>query len=421
MDQELRAGYIIRQDNLKKYFGQDHRINRMFLKMESNPVNPVNPVRNMKPIEIWEELIHSDIAEKGLVAGLRDIYKYPRPRIAEIVLESYCPNNCRHCIYPPDYHRFNSTLSEKKWAAILEKLYTAIGLRKYVFSGRSLNEQGISIISNFKTRFPDSEVGIICDGRTIEPLVAQVIKLVPDWVDISVDGLERDHDLQRNDVGAFQKTISVLRQLKDSGVIRKVNILTCLTTLNMSSVLDMIELLNNMGLKNFFITPVTVVEGYRPNPGLAPEMKNFIHFVDAMISRSKDYYDTWIELDIYEIQYVGAIKKLRPGLFAGFVPVDQHLESIKKNGNNEIHIAYYPSSLTGLRELVINSDGAVTVPKAMAMGKIQKECIFGNVSNPAKLPEILSTFVNRQAFSFFANDILQEKNLLMSELGKKLL
>jgi len=32
MAQELHVGYIIRQDNLKKYFRQDNRINKMFLK-----------------------------------------------------------------------------------------------------------------------------------------------------------------------------------------------------------------------------------------------------------------------------------------------------------------------------------------------------------------------------------------------------
>jgi MoaA/NifB/PqqE/SkfB family radical SAM enzyme len=365
-----------------------------------------------EPINTWIELIHSDIPAEDIVAGLRNIYKHHRPGMAEIILESYCPNNCRHCIYPPDYHSYNSTLSSENWTVILEKLYITIGLRKYVFSGRSLNEQGISIISSFKTKFPDVEVGIICDGRTIESLVDQVTQLAPDWVDISVDGLQRDHDLQRNDAGAFQRTIRVLRQLKDSGVISRVNILTCLTTINMNSVLDMIGLLNKMGFKNFFITPVAVLEGYRPDPKLAPKMEDFIHFVDAMISKSKNCYDAWVEMDIYEAQYAGGIKQIRPGLFAEFVPLGEHLEYMKENGNNEIHIAYYPSSFTGLTELIINSDGAVALPKAMAMGKIPEECIFGNVSNPEKIPEILSSFTNKQAFSFYVNDFLQEKHIL---------
>jgi len=364
------------------------------------------------PIDAWLDLIHSDMPEKDLVAGLRNIYKYPMPGIAEIILESYCPNNCRHCIYPPDYHSFNSTLSAENWTVILGKLYMTIGLRKYVFSGRSLNEKGISIISNFKKKFPDIEVGIICDGRTIEPFVDKVIQLAPDWVDMSVDGLEKDHDLQRNDAGAFQKTMSVLRQLKDSGVIKKVNILTCLTTLNINSVLDMIETLNNMGFKNFFVAPVTVLEGHRPDPNLAPKMEDLIQFVDAMISRSKGYYDAWVELDIYERQYAGGIKQLRPGLFAEFIPVGEHLEYITKIGNNEIHISYYQSSLTGFRELIINSDGTIALPKAMAMGKIPEECIFGNVSNPGEIIGILDTFTYKEAFSFYENEFLQEKHIL---------
>lgn len=364
------------------------------------------------PINGWQNLIHSKMSADDLVAGLKQIYQLSNPSMAELVLESYCPNSCKHCIYPTDYHHFNKTLGKEKWANILEALYRVAGLRKYVFSGRSLNKQGINIIRSFKTEFPDVEFGIICDGRTAGPLVDGIIQLAPDWVDVSVDGLEKEHDLQRNESGAYQKTIRFLKSLRESSVIKKVNILTCLTTLNMSSIHDMVGLLNNMGFKNFFLTPVTILEEHRPDDTLRPQTEDFINFINALISVMGNYNDTWLELDIYEARYIRDIKQFRPEWFTGLVPENDHLEYVTETNNNEFHLVYYPFSLTGLREFIVNSDGVVASPKAMAMGKIPKDCIFGNVSNLDEIRDVLDNFTDKRAFSFYSDELLHEKSLL---------
>lgn len=364
------------------------------------------------PVNAWLDLIHSDMPEKDLAEALRDIYRTQRPSVAELILEAYCPNRCKHCIYPPDYHRFNETLSSGKWAEVLRKLYANIGLRTFIFSGRSLTGKGINVIRAFRHEFPDGRIGLICEGRSLEPLAAGIISLAPDWVDVSLDGMENEHDTQRDDPGSFQRSIDVLRLLKDSGVLPKINILTCLTTLNMGSVLDMIGLLNGEGFKNFFITPVTVARGYRPDPALEPKMADFVRFVDRLVSFAETLADSWVELDIYEAIYARAIQMFRPELFSGFVIDDEHLEFVRENGDNEIHLAYYPSSLTGLREFIVNSDGRVIPPKVMAMGKIPKKLIFGNALDLTGERDIFDGLMNSEAFSFYVAELLQEKALL---------
>jgi sulfatase maturation enzyme AslB (radical SAM superfamily) len=367
---------------------------------------------DLEPIEAWKNLIQLDLSEKEAEEALRYIYRIHEPHVAELILESYCPNTCRHCIYPPDYNHFNVTLSEEQWADVLETLYTGMNFRRYVFSGRSLNKKSLNVIKSFRVKFSDVTVGVIADGNSLESMTTDIIELAPDWIDISVDGMEKAHELQRNRPGSFEKTVRVLKILRDSEAFRRISVLTCLTTLTMDSVLDMIHFLNREGFKNFFLTPLTVMQGYRPQLSLKPKIEEFIGFIDVLISRLGTLNDTWVEVDLYETGYAGAIKSLRPQIFDQFKMNDEHLELMIERGDNEFHLDYYPSSLTGLRELIVNSDGNIITPRVMGMGKIPDEFVFGNLLELKKGTNLVGNLIKQKAFSFYVSELLEEMTLL---------
>jgi len=360
----------------------------------------------MDPIRMWHDLMNSDLPEKELIEGLKRIYIENPPYVAEIIMNSYCPNRCRHCIYPPDFHIHNKNMGIEKWKNAFEIIYRELGLRRFIFDGRGLSNSCIEAIRYIKNNMHDAKIGLITDGVSAEPFLEDLVLLPLDWVDISVDGLEKDHDTQRGSKGAFRKTLKILNELKDSGRYEKVNISTCLTSININTILEMIESLNKEGFKNFFVTPVSIMEGYRPHQKLSLSDVKFVGFIDDLIEKARDFSDTWLEVGIYETMYANAIKRIKPDLFEEFLMDYEHLELRKVSGDNEVHICYYPSSLTGTREFILNTDGNIIPPKVMAMGEIPRTLVFGNILKASL--DIFRELIDKEAFSFYGSELMKE-------------
>jgi MoaA/NifB/PqqE/SkfB family radical SAM enzyme len=339
------------------------------------------------------------------------VYQENPPFIAEIIMNSYCPNRCRHCIYPANYHLHNKNMSLDMWMDAFEIVHNDLGLKTFIFDGRALTRECTEAICFIKERFKGSRVGLLTDGISAEPFLGELIAIAPDWVDISVDGLEKDHDTQRNSKGAFRKTLRVLRGLKGSGRFEKVNILSCLTTINIGSILEMIGLLNREGFKNFFITPVNMIEGYWPDPELRPRDEAFVDFIDSLLNRAGEFTDTWLELDIYDAAYANAIRRNRPELFEELAMEGEHLELVRMYGDNEFHICYYPNSLLGTREFILNPDGNI-IPKVMTTDARPKSLTFGNILDCKADRSMFKALTEKPGFPVYLQDLLQEKALL---------
>jgi len=344
--------------------------------------------------------------------GLEEIYRNHRPSVAEIIMNSSCPNSCLHCIYAPDFHIHNRNMSIDDWIPALSSIYENLKIKRFIFDGRSLNRECLDAIRFLRETFSDVQIGLIADGISISPFIEDLKKYPPDWLDVSLDGLRGDHDKQRNHPGAFDQSMDILMDLKVSGRFNKINILTCLTTINIGSVTDMIRFLNKQGFKNVFITPVTLLEGFRPSAQLIPDADSFMAFIKMLVSTTAELTDSWIELDIFDGLYVQSIKEKDKELFRNFSANFDHLEIKKQFRDNEFHICYYPSSLTGVREITINSDGKIIPPKVMAMGKIPEDHIFGDIFHSISNGKIGYEMTGGNVPSIFFNELLAEKLLL---------
>jgi len=365
---------------------------------------------NKAPIEQWASLIHSNLPEADLADALKKIYRESRPALAELIVESYCPASCHHCIYPYDYHKYNTVLTEQQWERIIDKLYSDFDLKTYIFGGRYLSKKIIHVASYIKNNFPDTDVGIIADCRDLEVLLDEVINLDPDWLDISIDGLRREHDLQRCAAGAFDQALNIIRELKKSSSITRLNILSCLTKINQISITDMIEFLNAEGFKNFFVSPVTIVQDFRPDKNLAPSNDDFINFLHELMARFAAFDDSWIELNIYDVRYYAAIKHSK--LLPSFNYNNGLLEYVCHAANNDLHINFFPMSLTGLNELIVNTNGDIILPKVVAMGAIDRWFIFDNMLKIDSGGKFFREMVQKKAFDFYLAELLHEKRML---------
>lgn len=366
----------------------------------------------MQPIEIWREIINSKNTESEMHMRLEEIYRNNQPFIAEIIMNSHCSSRCLHCIYAPDYESYNKNMSWEEWKTAFQIIYEKLGLKRFIFDGRAITKECIQAIRLFKQDFPSAKVGLIADGISMEPFIEELIECPPNWLDISVDGLEKDHDTQRNYKGSYRKTIDTLIQLKESGAFERINILTCLTTLNIKSVTGMIRYLNARGFKNFFITPMSVLKGYRPDPDLQPDNEDFVQWLDELLETTKGLLDSWVEVDIYDALSAAAIRQFTPDLFKEFKTDYEHLEIKKTYRGNEFHISYYPASLTGIRELIVNSNGDIIPPKVMAMGNIPRDLITGRIFNHSRNETFFDNANGKNVLAIFLEELLEEKRLL---------
>ncbi len=77
----------------------------------------------------------------------------------------------------------------------------------------------------------------------------------------------------------------------------------------------------------------------------------------------------------------------------------------------DLWINYYPSSLTGTREFIVNTNGDVIVPKSMAAGKIAAEHVLGNVLKQSPLG-IVKALPGSREFDFYVEELLLERKKL---------
>lgn len=362
------------------------------------------------PIDQWIKLIHL-VDNQDALEGLRQIYRDNYPTQGELIFTGACEFECAHCIYPPDYAKANRNLPVEQWEKIFQGLMTELGIDTFVYGGRSVTQRGIELLSRLRKLAPDACIGLIDNGVSMFRFREQLAELRLDWIDISLDGLEHDHDIQRGREGSFRQGLESALWLKERAVAPKVNILTCLTTINRHSVIPMIREVNALGFKNFFISPVTVVDGFRPDHSLMVTGTEFTDFIKELENAVPELDDAWVELNIFAAEYMRFIADSYPQLWDRLESQrDSFAMDMQQNGNDFI-MHYYPSSLTGVRELILNTNGDVIFPKVVAKGVIPQQDIAGSLLDRSAL-DVVRGIPKSDQFAFYWKEFLAEKQLL---------
>lgn len=362
------------------------------------------------PIEVWWDLIQSDNAQREIEQRLRQVYESNLPTLGEIVFTSSCQFKCQHCLYNIDYGRFNTCLSPEQWKRIIKNVYDDLEIRTFVHCGRSIDDTGIEILKWMRNTFKDIKFGLIDNGISLIPYLEELPAIQPDWIDISIDGMEKEHDLQRKQKGSFKKALGTIMHLKEKHISSKINILICLTKLNKDSIINLIEFMNQKGFKNFFIFPASTFDDYQPLTKLKVSGDEFAKFLQQLHHSLDKFKDTWIEVNLFDIRYLKDIKIYYPELWQRFKPEEEHLSYKMLHRDNEFYINYYPLSLHGIREFTVNSNGDVIFPQVVRKGKLLNEDIIGNLisHNAIEIMEKLRNF----KLGYHVNALLLEKSCI---------
>ena len=365
-----------------------------------------------QPIMRWRAAMAG--SQEQAFAQLRTAYQESWPTQGELIFTGACEFACQHCIYAPSFTKHNRGLSTEAWGRVIGDMGDGLGINTFVYGGRSVTSDGIDVLTQLRKRKPDAHIGLIDNGISMLPVRERLAELVPDWIDISLDGEEKEHDLQRGRNGSYRAGFEGALWLVRNGVAPKVNILSCLTTINQHSIIPMIRELNERGFKNFFITPVTIVDGTRPSFGLQLSDEELAVFVDRLRTALDLFDDAWVEINLFSATYAENIARLMPEIWRRFSPDRDGLVWREENAaqsETELFIRYNPVSLTGTRELIVNTNGDVIVPKSMAQGKVAQHDVVGNLlRNHAQ--KIVEGLPLSPAFDFYWQEFMCEKSLL---------
>ena len=368
-------------------------------------------------IPIWRDALRLPAPQAA--AQLRRIYRENRATQGELIFTGACSFQCQHCIYPPSFARHNKSIDGSGWDHILESMVRDCGIDTFVYGGRAVTADGARVMTKLRESWPDVRIGMIDNGISMLPHMDALAAVRADWIDVSLDGLAADHDAQRGKVGSFEDGLRGAIRLKDGAFAPRVNILTCLTTLNFRSVCAMIRQVNSLGFKNFFVTPITLGDGVGPAPELMLSRDQFAQFVAELRETVADLDDAWVELLLFSADYADYLASALPDFWRDCQTDRDSLfwdggrPASGADGANVLFIRYYPLSLTGVRELIVNTNGDVIVPKSMVAGKINDRSILGNLLEDSPRA-LLAKLPDSNTFDYYCAELRREAGLLRS-------
>ena len=378
-------------------------------------LNPKNQAiaepRQLPPIQHWLAALkgNPDEAFEHLHAAYRDSW----PILGELIFTGACEFTCQHCLYPPSFAKHNRPMPVENWKYLLTDIHNRLGINTFVYGGRSVTADGIDVLAWLRNRFPSVRIGLIDNGISMLSVRERIREVKADWIDISLDGQRYAHDLQRGRIGSYQSGLDGALWLMHEGIVPKMCILSCLTNLNRDSIIPMIRDLNALGFKNFNITPITMVNGVHLSPELKLSPSDFSQFILELMESIELLNDAWVEINMFSENYAQAVAMMIPEIWHGFEPDRDGLVWRNSHvcGETDFFIWYHPSSLTGTRELIVNTKGDIIAPKAMAYGKVAPRHILGNLLQTRGC-SLLEKLPDTPVFSFYRCELENELNTL---------
>lgn len=178
-------------------------------------------------------------------------------------INNTCNLKCRHCYV--GYTKFTDSLSLQEWDIIFDELISS-GAKTFGNVGKEplLNwakTKGLlEHLKYKKAENPDLRFGFVTNGILMDKMkIVELDKIMPDYIDISLDGNEEVHDWIRGE-GTYDALMSNLQILSKYQLKDKVFISFTLNRVNASCIGDVIRSIYRLGIKNILISPYVTLD-----------------------------------------------------------------------------------------------------------------------------------------------------------------
>lgn len=182
----------------------------------------------------------------------------PGPAEVSYFVNNICNLACRHCYV--GYARRDHSLTIEEWKDVFDALIGA-GARTFGNVGKEPllswreTERLLMYFCTRRRQLPELRFGLVTNGTMLDGVLArELVRIEPNYIDISLDGDERAHDSIRGH-GAFARVVSNLAVAVKAGLGSRIFISCTLTRANANSVGRLAKVVYDLGIRNLLISP----------------------------------------------------------------------------------------------------------------------------------------------------------------------
>jgi len=171
----------------------------------------------------------------------------PSPLITHLVVTNICNYNCSFCYLNPDEEKY--TLPFGKFEELVKELRVLGAYYLYLSGGEPLLVKEIErYLSIAKQSIP--YLHIVTNGSFLDQAMARLIdRCGVDEVSLSLDAMEKTHNLYRRNEQAFSMVISGIENLKSFAPKVKITCTTVIAPWNIEEQESLSKLCNSLGVK----------------------------------------------------------------------------------------------------------------------------------------------------------------------------
>ncbi|MBI2409872.1 hypothetical protein HYV30_02410 [Candidatus Kaiserbacteria bacterium] len=319
----------------------------------------------------------SDTQKAELLLAQKDELPY----LVSALLERTCNLRCAHCIYQ-DEQSSRKASEEGQLAAVVEHIIRTMPQgpaeqrAKFMSAGRILRPWHLDIFKKLRESRPDVQLGVIDNGTYTKLLRTWPEGLQLDWLDISVDGTEANHDKQRGEssyaaaMEGLRHAREITRSREEGGYVAS---LLTLTNINAGDVLQVANtLLNEKAGEPLAdkLNLTTMGPTNAINARLEISQLDFAQAWDGLKEACAKYNtpgNERVSLGLYRVEDVEKLAAVvGEGKFLESFPADEDKarERVTFRGNfvethvDGVPVSYLPISIWPPEEFLIDADGA---------------------------------------------------------------
>lgn len=305
--------------------------------------------------EVWHEAICS-VNNKGskIPASLHKEI----PNMLSVNMERSCNMSCLHCIYQKEVSSKNIS-SQHCLQTVAGNMAKQLNGDNPLFlhEGRRFAEWHLNIYKAVRIANSKIKLGLLDNGsytNYIEAFKREGVYL--DWLDVSVDGPESIHNLQRNSTKAFETAITGLK--RGAEIAKQTNVLMTLTQINYKHVLETASMVFQNGANQLHITPVSPTKKFSQAVDIE-EMRIALSQIcraTKKFGKEKIFFRIYRHEDLIKLAEVVGHKAFTKAFKSAFVRGSELL--LKLRG---LTISYFPISLWPTETILIDADAAYRV------------------------------------------------------------
>jgi len=304
-----------------------------------------------------------------------------------LFINNVCNLNCKHCYIGSRDEEEDVSLD--KWKEIINESIL-LGVKIIGIVGKEpllTPNKTFDLINYIKQNFPKTIVGFVTNGTLLKEYSKIISEIPIDYIDVSVDGTEKQHDFIRGK-GNFKKTLKGIKSLINSGFPRE-KIFLSVTITSKTDLIEMIKLFDAEGIVNFAISPYFLLP-HTSKELIVNEINFFEEFmVECKNLHTKNKINLLVKTDYSNIQLIKYFLDKKYIDFSN-LQFDKRKDIIfteHQINNISLYFNFLPFSTELIREIRITSDGYVLrcLDQGYADYRIRS---IGNIKNNS-LKEIL--------------------------------